>query len=155
MQPLLFSTWESKAVEWDSNQPTFTAGSELRFPIWGPIIFPAIQAAFQNKEQSPFFVRLDAMTNVHKTFLFTYLFLAVLGLCCCTWVFCSWSKGGGLLSGCGVWALHCSGFSCCWAQALVCTAFSSCGLQVSCPTVCGIFPDQGPKPCPLHCQDDY
>jgi len=102
MQPLLFSTWESKAVEWDSNQPTFTAGSELRFPIWGPIIFPAIQAAFQNKEQSPFFVRLDAMTNVHKTFLFTYLFLAVLGLCCCTWVFCSWSKGGGLLSGCEI-----------------------------------------------------
>ena len=26
-------------MEWDSNQPKFTAGSELRFPIWQRHIF--------------------------------------------------------------------------------------------------------------------
>ena len=46
--------------------------------------------------------------------------------------------GQRLLSGCGAWASHCSGFSCCGAQALgawasvvaVC-GISSCGLEGS------------------------
>ena len=39
--------------------------------------------------------------------LIIHLFLAVLGPHCRTWAF----------SSCGVWASHCSGFSCCGAEA--------------------------------------
>ena len=53
-----------------------------------------------------------------KINLFIYLFLAVLGLCCCAW------------------ASHCYGFSCCGVQALgvrasvaVACGISSCGSQ--------------------------
>ena len=31
---------------------------------------------------------------------------------------------------------------------------SSCGSQPSCSVACGIFPDQGSNPCPLHWQAD-
>ena len=55
-----------------------------------------------------------------------HLFLAVLGLCCCTGFFSSCGKRG-LLSSCGVLASHCGGFSCCRARALGCLGFSSCG----------------------------
>ena len=48
-------------------------------------------------------------------FTYLYLFLAVLSLCCCTQAFPSSGKRG-LLSSCGGWASHCSGFSCCWAR---------------------------------------
>ena len=48
--------------------------------------------------------------------LLIYLFLAALGFCCWTWAFCSCSKWG-LLSSCGPWVSHCSGF-CCGSQAL-------------------------------------
>ena len=59
--------------------------------------------------------------------LFIYvLFLAMLGLHCYSGFFSSWGKWG-LLSSCGVWALHCGGFSCCRAQALGCTGLSSRG----------------------------
>ena len=43
-------------------------------------------------------------------------------------------------------ASHCSGLSCCKAQAP--------GHRLSCPTACGIFPDQGLNTCPLHCLVD-
>ena len=48
---------------------------------------------------------------------FIYLFLAVLGLAFCAWVFFSFGEQG-LLSSCSAWASHCSGFSCHGAQAL-------------------------------------
>ena len=44
-----------------------------------------------------------------------YLFLAVLGLCCCARAFSSCSERGLLFI---VRASHCGGFSCCGAQAL-------------------------------------
>ena len=46
-----------------------------------------------------------------------YLFLTVLGLHCCAWAFSSCGEQR-LLFVAGVWASHCSGFSCCGAQAL-------------------------------------
>ena len=49
--------------------------------------------------------------------LLILLFLAVLGLCCCTWAFCSRGEQGLLLS-CGVQASRCRGFSCCKERAL-------------------------------------
>ena len=74
---------------------------------------------------------------------------------------------------CSVRASHCGGFSYCGAQALGMRAsvvvasglsscgsralerwFSSCGDGLSCSAACGIFPDQGLKPCPLHGQAD-
>ena len=46
---------------------------------------------------------------------------------------------------CGAPAAHCGGFSCCGAQALE-LRLRSCG------ATCGISPDQGLNPCPLHWQ---
>ena len=50
---------------------------------------------------------------------FTYLFLATLGLHCCTQAFSSCGQQG-LLSSCREWASHCGGFSCSgtWTQVL-------------------------------------
>ena len=44
---------------------------------------------------------------IKKNFFSIYLFLAVLGLCCCAWP-----------SSRGAQASHCGGFSCCRARAL-------------------------------------
>ena len=60
--------------------------------------------------------------------LFIYLFLAALGLRCCTRVFSSCGEPGLLC--CGVRASHCGGFSCCRAWALGArpsVRLSSCG----------------------------
>ena len=70
-------------------------------------------------------------------FILVYIFLAVLGLCCCTWAFSSCSQWGllsscsqrGLLSSCNTRASHCGGFSHCRAQVLV-RRLSSCGPSV-------------------------
>ena len=48
---------------------------------------------------------------------FIYVFMAALGLRCYTWAFSSCG-----CSSCGVWASHCSGFSCCRARASVVAA---------------------------------
>ena len=45
------------------------------------------------------------------------IFLIALGLCCCVQAFSS-GRTQGLLSSCGAWASHCSGFSYCRAQVL-------------------------------------
>ena len=58
--------------------------------------------------------------------IFIYLFLAALGLCCCTWNFSSCNKQG-LLSNSHAWVSYCSGSSCCAVWALKHTNFSSCG----------------------------
>ena len=80
----------------------------------------------------------------------------------------------GALLRCGVQASHCGGFSCCGARALgtrasvvaagglsSCSAwalghaYSAVGAHgLSCSVACGIFPDQGSNPCPLHWQAD-
>ena len=91
-----------------------------------------------------------------------------MGLHCCAWAFSSCGERG-LLFHCGAQASHCGGFSCCGAQALgmqasvvVAHGLSSCGSWalecrlnsmvhgLSCSVACGIFPDQGSNPCPLH-----
>ena len=54
-----------------------------------------------------------------KKNLIVFIYLAVLGLCCCTRAFSSRGKWG-LLSGCGARASHCSGFFCSEAQAIEC-----------------------------------
>ena len=52
----------------------------------------------------------------YKFIYFIYLFLAALGLHCCTQAFSGCCERG--LLRCGAWASHCSGFSCCRARAL-------------------------------------
>ena len=44
-------------------------------------------------------------------FIYIYLFMAALGLCCFTWAFCSCGEQE-LLSSCSVQASYCSSFSC-------------------------------------------
>ena len=65
--------------------------------------------------------------------LFLSLFLAALVLCCSTWAFPSCGKRELLILS----RVH---------------RLSSCGTRVSCPMVCGIFPDQGSDHCLLHCK---
>ena len=74
----------------------------------------------------------------------------------------------------GYSSLQCTGFSLqwlffflLWSTGSRCTGFSSCGSRapksassvvvahgLSCSTACGILPDQGSNPCPLHWQAD-
>ena len=83
-------------------------------------------------------------------FFFKTFILAEVGLHCCTQAFSSCIEWV-LLSGCSVWAFHCSGFSCCEARVL-----ESGSVVVahghSCSMACGIFLDQGSNWCPLHCK---
>ena len=58
--------------------------------------------------------------------LLIYLFMAMLGLCCCSG-FSLVAVSGGLFSSCSVQASLCGGFSCCKAQALGYMGFRSCG----------------------------
>ena len=82
-----------------------------------------------------------------------YLFMAGLGLHCFLQSFSSCSERG-LLSNCGMWASHYSGFSCCreWALGRLWSIIVAHG--ISCPVACGIFPDQGLNLCTLHWQVD-
>ena len=59
-----------------------------------------------------------------------YLFMAVLGLCCCTWAFSSCSERE-LLSSCrsSAWVFHCNGLSCCGSKAVEHVGFNSCGAR--------------------------
>ena len=61
-------------------------------------------------------------------FIYSLIFLAVLGVRCCHQTFSSYGKQG-LLFSCGAQASHC-GFSCFGARALGRTGFSSCGSWV-------------------------
>ena len=85
--------------------------------------------------------------HLYNYFLKNLLFLAALGFHCCMRAFSGCGKQG-LLSSCGMWASHCSGFSCCrawapedvWASVVV-------AVRLSCCVSCGIFWDQGSNPC--------
>ena len=75
-----------------------------------------------------FFFKIFLKINL----FYFYLFLAVLGLHCCTRAFSSYSERGLLFV--VVCRLHCGGFSCCGARALgvrasvvVARGLSSCG----------------------------
>ena len=78
---------------------------------------------------------------------FIYLFLAVLGLRCCTWAFSSCGEQGLLLVAvCGL--LIVVAFLVAWALGAQASVVVAHGL--SCSAACGTFPDQGSNPCPLH-----
>ena len=84
--------------------------------------------------------------------LFIYLFLAVLGLCFCARAFSSCGERGPLFIAVrGPLTI---------AASLVGSTGSRRASSVvvarglSCSAACGIFPDQGSNPCPLHWQAD-
>ena len=76
--------------------------------------------------------------------LLAHLFLAVLGLCCCTG-FLSLRRAG---------ASHCRDCSCCrhWPWGTRASVVVAPGL--SCSAACGIFSDQGSEPSPQHCEEE-
>ena len=55
-----------------------------------------------------------------------------------------------LIVDCGVWASHLSVFSYCGAQAVESPGSVVAVHGLCCSAACGIFPDQGSNPCPLH-----
>ena len=84
---------------------------------------------------------------------FIYVFLAVLALHCCPQAFSSCGEQGPP-SGYGAQASHCSGISRCAANALGLQGSVVVAHGFGCPEACGIFPDQGQTPRPLHWQAD-
>ena len=97
-------------------------------------------------------------------YLFILFFLTVLGLRFCARTFSRCGKRGPLFNR-GARASHCRGLSCCAGLSLSrplllrSTGSRSAGSVVvahgpSCSAACGIFPDQGSNPCPLHWQAD-
>ena len=94
--------------------------------------------------------QLGCFHLLKKMFLFNefFFFLAALDLCCCTQAFSSFGERG-LLSRCGEWASHGSGFFCgAWALGTRASVLVAHGLH--CSMACGIFPDQGSNLCHLH-----
>ena len=105
-------------------------------------------------------------------YLFIYLFLAALGIRCCAWAFSSCGKWGlifvvvrGLLiavaSLVAEHRLQVHGLQQLWhvGSVVVAGRLQSADSVVvahglSCSAACGIFPDQGSNPCPLHWQAD-
>ena len=87
--------------------------------------------------------------------IFIYL-LAVLGLC---WVFVAACRLSLVAASGGYSSLQCTGFSLRWPLLLRSTGSRRAGSVIvahglSRSTACGIFPDQGLNPCPLHWQAD-
>ena len=124
-----------------------------------------------------FSLKLSIELNEVISFLFVYTFVYLFIFGCTGFLLLHsdfpqlWWAGTTLH--CCTQAPHCSRFSCCGAQALGSQAsvvathgFTSCrsGFQstgsvfvlqgFSCSIACGIFPDQGLNPCPLHWQVD-
>ena len=79
--------------------------------------------------------------TLFNLYLFIYLLLR--------WVFIAACKLSLVVASGGYSSLQCAGFSCCGAWASVVVAH-----WLSCSVACGIFPDQGSNPCPLHWQED-
>ena len=92
---------------------------------------------------------IAACNHLNTLFFFFFFWLS--------WVFIAAHRFSPAAASRGYSSLQCVGFSLQLLLLLRSTGsrhagFSSCGL--SCSTACGIFPDQGSKPCPLHWQVD-
>ena len=85
-------------------------------------------------------------------FLFCFVFLAVLGLICCTWAFSNCE--------CGVLSTETGWFPLGWLLSLQSTVFSVVWAStvvvhsITCPAAYGIFLQQGSNQCPLYWQVD-
>ena len=86
-------------------------------------------------------------------FFFVFFLMAVLGLRFCARAFSSCGRRGATLHR-SARASHSRGLSCCGAQAPDAQAQQLWLTGPAAPRACGIFPDQGSNPCPLHRQAD-
>ena len=84
-------------------------------PLLMPGKFHGLQSMGSQRVRHKWATSLSFLCLFKKIFI--YLFLAALGLHCYTRALSSCGEWG-LTSSCGVWASHCSGFSCCGAWAL-------------------------------------
>ena len=75
--------------------------------------------------------------------------MTMLGLHCCVQAFSSCDEQE-LLSSCNAQASRYDGFFCFGAWALEQMGSVVVEHGLSCPAACGILPDQGLNPCPLH-----
>ena len=88
---------------------------------------------------------------------FVYLFIYLFFWLC--WVFVSVRGLSLVVASRGHSSSQCTGLSLSWPLLLRSTGFRRAGSVVvahrpSCSAACGIFPDQGSNPCPLHWQAD-
>ena len=173
----MFEGWRSKScgledfiLGWASNQLSILLKTWIYQYQW---VCPGIGQIFQEKIlESPFWnIKSDyqntgcwlreitrskrervssfrTQTFFFKFYLFIYLFLAVLGLRFCARAFSSCGKRGPLLS-------QCAGLSPSRPLLLRSTGSRRTGSAAvahgpNCSAACGILPDQGSNPCPVH-----
>ena len=92
----------------------------------------------------------------HYHFIHSFIYVFILWLC---WVFVS-VRGLSLVAASGGHSSsRCAGLSRSWPLLLRSTGSRRAGSVIvahgpSCSAACGIFPDQGSNPCPLHWQAD-
>ena len=95
----------------------------LNGPYTRPLVFHSIHASLAGLNDL-----IYLQIYISNPYIYIYIFLAVLDLCCCMWAFSSCGERGllfivvhGLLiavaSRCGAWALGRVGFSSCGSQA--------------------------------------
>ena len=103
-----------------------------------------------------FFFKFNSYSFYLFIYLFIYLFLAVLGLRFVRGLSLVAASGGHSSSWCGSHSSsRCTGLSLTRPLPLRGTGSRRAGSVVvahgpSCSAACGIFPDQGSNPCPLH-----
>ena len=129
-------------MHWDKSPPSVSVGHRS--------IFLGIGNSFHNGNEEIGWTILFFLKNF--TYLFIYLFLAVLGLRFCARAFSSCGERGPLFIAVrGPLTI---------AASLVGSTGSRCAGSVvvvhglSCSAACGIFPDQGSNLCPLNWQAD-
>ena len=137
--------------------------NKLKIKWMGTVIEVYTQYASRAQRRSGYFYletreRKDSKMTLGRWQLFfcfcflIYLFLAVLGLCFCARAFSSCSERGPLF-------IAVRGPLTIAASLVGSTGSRRAGSVVvvhgpSCSVACGIFPDQGSNPCPLHWQAD-
>ena len=92
-------------------------------------------------------------------FLFLFFFFNLFIYFWLCWVSVSVHRLSLVVASRGYSSLRCAGFSLSWLLLLWSTGSRHAGSVVvvhglSCSVACGIFPDQGSNPCPLHWQAD-
>ena len=150
--------WEIWFTQWVT--PSFTFWNNLGiipYDIWEwkDMNHPEVFSCYNHVLESPLFfscVFFCLFFNSYSIYLFIYLFLAVLGLCFVRGLSLAAASGGHS-------SLRCTGLSPSRPLPLRGTGSRRAGSAVvahgpSCSEACGIFPDQGSNPCPLHWQAD-
>ena len=122
---------------------------------------------FQKEKRKTFFFFLitSVREDVEKLeplsiFFLNFIYIqAALGLCCCALAFSSCGERGllfvvvrGLLIAVASLVEH--GLQARGLQQMWCAGSVVWAHGLSCSAACGIFPDQGSNPCPLHWQAD-